>query len=45
MLTEMGLSVVAEPLRVNYVPDEGALVGCRRLGEAIAKQLREICND
>ena len=45
MLKEMGLTVVAEPLRVNYVPDEAALTECCKLGEAIAKQLRETCHD
>ena len=45
MLEEMGLTVVAEPLRVNYVPDETALLQCRMLGEALAKRLSETCND
>ena len=44
MLEKMGLAVMAEPLRVNYVPDEAALDECRKLGEAIAEQLRETCN-
>ncbi len=38
-LTDMGLNMVAEPLRVKYVPDEAALDQCRKLGEAVAKQL------
>ena len=45
MLEEMGLAVIAEPLRVNYVPDERALAACCELGETIAKQLRETCHD
>ncbi len=45
MLDEMHLTVVAEPMRVNYVPDEAALGQCRKLGEAVAKRLRETCND
>jgi len=44
ILKEMGCSVVAEPLRINYVPDEAALGRCRKLGERIAAQLRETCN-
>ena len=45
MLTEMDLTVVAEPLRVNYVPDEPSLLACRRLGEDLAAKLGEFCND
>ncbi len=45
MLTEMDLPVVAGPLRVNYVPDEAALLACRRLGEDLAAKLGEFCND
>ncbi len=45
MLKEMGLTVLAEPLLAEYVPDEAALAECRKLGEAIAKQLRETCHD
>ncbi len=43
MLAEIGLSMVAEPLRVNYVPDEAALSQCRQLGETVAKQLLGVC--
>ena len=45
MLTEMGLNMVAEPLRLTYVPDEGALAKCRELGEEISRQLRQTCHD
>ena len=44
MLKEMRLTVVAEPLRVNYVPNDAALGQCRKLGEALAKQIQEACN-
>ena len=44
ILADMGLDMVAEPLRVNYVPDDAALGQCRELGEAVAKRLRETCN-
>ncbi len=43
MLEEMGLTMVPEPLRVNYVPDAPALLQCRKLGETVAKRLRETC--
>jgi len=44
MLEEMGVETAAEPLRVHYVPDEAALLDCRKLGEAVAGRLREICD-
>ena len=37
MLEEMGVDLVAEPLRVTYVPDEGALAQCHDLGVRIAQ--------
>lgn len=45
MLEEMGLSLLADPLRGCYVPDEAALTESRKLGEAVAKQLREMCDE
>ena len=45
MLEEIGLTMVADPLRVNYVPAAPALLKCRKLGETVAKKLRETCND
>ncbi|MHC5034568.1 MAG: FprA family A-type flavoprotein [Planctomycetota bacterium] len=45
MLGEMGVEPVADPLRVNYVPDDAALVECRRLGEAVAARLAEVCKE
>ncbi len=36
MLEDMGVSMAAEPLRVNYVPDEAGLVQCRELGLCVA---------
>ena len=44
MLNEMDLAVVAEPLRIKYVPDEAGLLACRRLGEDLAARLGGICN-
>lgn len=44
MLNEMHLAVVAEPLRIKYVPDEAGLLACRRLGEDLAARLGGICN-
>ena len=44
MLQEMGVETVADPLRVPYVPDEAALLECRRLGEAVAARLGELCD-
>jgi len=32
MLTDMGLNVIADPLRISYVPDGNDLSKCRRLG-------------
>ncbi len=43
ILTEMELDMIAEPLRVKFVPDEEALVKCRQLGEAVAEKLGEVC--
>ena len=40
MLAEMGVEMVAEPLRVNYVPHEAALLQCRELGQALAEALQ-----
>ena len=44
MLEDMGLSIVAEPLRTVYVPDEEALLACRQFGQAIAERLAETCD-
>ena len=41
MLADMGVETVADPLRVNYVPDESQLVECRRFGQAIGARLLE----
>jgi len=45
MLAEMGVETVADPLRVNHVPDGAALLECRRLGEAVAERLGETRHD
>ncbi|MCD4823598.1 MAG: flavodoxin domain-containing protein [Phycisphaerae bacterium] len=36
-LKEMGLTVIDEPLRVNYVPDDESLAACRAFGLKIAE--------
>ena len=42
-LEAMGVDLVADPLRVNYVPDQDALAACRDLGEKVAERLVAIC--
>ncbi len=44
-LAEMNFTMTAEPLRVKYVPDAAALSVCREFGQAVSKQLCEICDD
>ena len=39
----MGIELVADPLRVNYVPDQDALAACRDLGEKVAERLAALC--
>jgi len=36
-LTDLGLNVIADPLRVNYVPDADDLARCRKFGIDIAR--------
>jgi len=43
VLTAMKVKLVAEGIRIRYVPDTGALAQCRSLGEQVAGRLREIC--
>ena len=38
-LERMKVDVIAEPLRVKFVPDEDALAACRDLGRQIAEKL------
>jgi len=45
MLRETAVETAAEPLRINWVPDEAALAECRRLGETVAATLKERCGD
>ncbi len=40
-LDEMGVERVEKGLKVQYVPDTDALVGCRALGERVAAALKE----
>ena len=44
MLEEMHLASAVDPLRVNYVPDDEALLEARRLGQAVARKLQEFRN-
>jgi len=44
-LTDLGLNVIADPLRVNYVPDAGDLAQCRRFGIDIAQATIENLKD
>ncbi|MCJ7653591.1 MAG: FprA family A-type flavoprotein, partial [Actinobacteria bacterium] len=41
-LEAMKVEVIADPTRVNYVPDDTALSGCRELGIKIAEKLKEV---
>ncbi|MBW2560974.1 MAG: FprA family A-type flavoprotein [Deltaproteobacteria bacterium] len=41
MLTEMKVNLVAEPLKVKYVPDGDDLKRCVALGRKVAKKLKE----
>jgi flavorubredoxin len=40
-LQDMGVQLLGEGLRVNYVPDAEALAACRALGERVAARLQE----
>jgi len=42
MLAEMKVNLVAEPLKVKYVPDGGDLKRCVALGRNVAKKLKEV---
>jgi len=42
-LQAMGIELVADPLRVNYVPDQDALAACRDLGQKVAGRLAALC--
>ena len=42
-LDEMGVEQVAEPLKVQYVPDAAAIEQCRRLGLTVAEKLIARC--
>lgn len=42
-LEAMGVEPVADPLRVNYVPDGEALAACRELGKKVAERLAAVC--
>jgi len=38
MLEEMSLTMAAEPLRINYVPDAAAIASCHEFGKLIARE-------
>jgi len=40
-LKKMGVTIVAEGVKVRYVPDSEALEACRALGQAVARKLVE----
>ena len=42
-LGEMGVELVAEPLRIKYVPTSDDLLECRKLGELVAARLSALC--
>jgi len=44
ILEAMKVNLVAEGLRIKYVPDEAALAQCVSLGISMAKRLEEICS-
>jgi flavorubredoxin len=39
LLTDMGIELVGDGVKVKYVPDEEALGRCRELGSAVAKRI------
>ena len=41
MLDDLSIPLVADPLRINYVPDEVALTQCRDLGKTIAQAMAD----
>lgn len=42
---EMNIELVAEPLKVNWVPDAAALETCRKLGRNVADRIKQITAD
>lgn len=44
ILEGMGVELVGESVNVLYVPDKSHLAECRKLGEAVAARLCEICD-
>jgi flavorubredoxin len=45
MLGEMGAETPLEPLRVQYVPDEEALAGCREFGRRVGERVARISSE
>ena len=44
-LRRMGVRLVAEGVKIQYVPDDEALAQCRALGETVARKLGEAVGD
>jgi len=44
-LRRMGVRLVAEAVKVRYVPDSEALAQCRALGEKVGGEVRKACGD
>lgn len=42
ILESMKVKIVAEPLKVQYVPDDDALAKCNELGKQVAEKMKEI---
>ena len=43
-LDEMGIDLVQDPVRVQYIPDDDELAQCREMGLLTGRRLREILN-
>ncbi len=41
-LDEMGIDLVQDPVRVQYIPDDDELAQCREMGLLTGRRLREI---
>ena len=45
ILEEMGVKIIYEPLKINYVPTSEALAECREFGLKIGIELKKAVND
>jgi flavorubredoxin/Na+-transporting NADH:ubiquinone oxidoreductase subunit NqrF len=41
ILDDLGIPLVADPLRINYVPDAAALAQCHDLGKQVARAMKD----